>query len=253
MNSQEELLRRKASGLLGWRGPLFMTFARAIFLLAAQTLVSILFLMMHTPHPFQAAAKWWTVWATLADLACLVLLARLTRREGIALRDLLGLRKKPLSRDILFGIVLFIMLLPVVMGGIILGDILVYGTWWPSGAPVGIVARELPIWAVVYSRVIWWPVWSLTEQMTFNGYALPRLQVLANRSGPAVALVVFGWCLQHVFLPFFFDWRYLVLRIILFIPYNLIMAGLYLRLRRLPPLVVSQWGLDFISTLFTIA
>ena len=224
-------------------------------LVARQVLqVSLWFSFQHNRHPFQAAAQWWTIWATLADLACLMLLFRLTRREGIHISDLLGLGQKPLSHDILLGIGFFVGLLPVVVvGSIILGDLLVYGTWWPSGLPAGIVARELPLWAVVYSRVIWWPVWSLTEQLTFNGYALPRLQVLAGRSWPAVALVILGWCLQHVFLPFFFDWRYLVLRIIIFIPFNLMTVLLYLHFRRLTPLVVAHWGLDFLSTMFTIA
>ncbi len=254
MNTKVGISGRLASGRLTWAGPLWMTFARPLFLITSQTLAAVFLLLAGSSHPFQASAQWWTVWASLADLACLAALARLTRREGLRLRDLLGLGAQRPSRDILLGIGLFVVLLPVVaVGGIILGDLLVYGTWWPSGAPPGVVGRLLPLWAVVYTRVIWWPLWSLVEQLTFNGYALPRLEVLFGRSWPAVALVTFGWCLQHAFLPFVFDGRYLLLRFITFLPFNLVTVLLYLRLRRLAPLVVAHWGLDLVSTLFTLA
>ena len=91
------------------------------------------------------------------------------------------------------------------------------------------------------------------EETTYNGYVLPRLQALTGRSWVAVALVTFGWSFQHLFLPTLWDARYFLWRFLIFIPFNLVAPLLYLRLRRLAPIVFAHWGLDLLTTLITIA
>ncbi len=252
MNDRAELLQRKASGSLRWAAVVGMAFVPALFLLISQGLVSAGYRLAGAAHPFQAAAKWWTVWSSLADLACLGLLAGLTRREGIRLIDLMGLERRRLVRDVFLGICLFLPMLLIDIGGLILGDYLVYGNWLPLGIPAGFAGRVLPAWAALYSRILWWPLWSWIEEMTFNGYALPRLQALSGHTGFAVALVGFAWSFQHLFLPAILDGRYLLWKFLVFIPFNVLMPLLYLRMRRLTPIVVAHWGLDLLTTLFTI-
>jgi hypothetical protein len=234
-------------------GAVLMLFARSLFLILAQGLASVLFLFQRNPHPFRAAAQGWTVWSTLADLACLFLLIRLTKREGLRLFDLMGPKKQTFNQDLFQALVLFPVLLILDIAGLILGDYLVYGSWLPVGLPAGFAGRLLPLWAVVYSRLVWWPLWSWMEEMTYNGYALPRLQALTGRAWAAVALVTFGWSLQHLFLPTLWDGRYFLWRFLVFIPFNLAAPLIYLHLRRLTPLVFAHWGLDLLTTLVTIA
>ncbi len=254
MDAGEGKYRVERRAALRRMAPLFVVFARPVFLLASQALASLVLLAGHDPHPFQSAARWWTVWSTLSDLACLSLIAHLIRQEGLKVFDLMGFGRKKLFRDILLGIGLFLLFLPTLdVGGILLGNLLIYHSFWPVHMLSGFTGRVLPLWAVLYTRVIWWPIWSWVEQLTFNGYALPRLQGLFGRSWPAVFLVSFGWCLQHLFLPFLFDARYLLYRFLIFIPFNLVMPILYLRLRRLTPLVVAHWLSDALSTLVTVS
>jgi hypothetical protein len=76
---------------------------------------------------------------------------------------------------------------------------LVFGTVRPA-LYLGLLGeRVLPGWAVIYSFSIWWLIWSPTEEMTYNGYALPRLQALTGRKWIAVALVGFWWHSSTVF------------------------------------------------------
>jgi uncharacterized protein len=96
-------------------------------------------------------------------------------------------------------------------------------------------------------------IWSFTEEMTYQGYVLPRLQVLTDRSWLAVLLVGFGWALQHCFLPFSLDSRQLLFRFLIFLPLVIVMPILYLRVRRLLPFVIAHWGMDFVLTLMTLA
>jgi hypothetical protein len=44
------------------------------------------------------------VYGTLIDVGCVLLLWRLTRREGIGLLDLVGFQRSRLFRDVLLGL-----------------------------------------------------------------------------------------------------------------------------------------------------
>jgi len=229
-----------------------MVLARSLFAFVAHGLVALIFVVQRHPSPSDAAAAWWTVYGTLVDIGCLVLLVWLTRREGIRLLDVVGFSRKTLLGDVLLGVGLFVVLFPVVVGGgSLLASLLVYGTARPD-LPPGVFERSLPLWGVLYSRTIWWVIWSFTEQATYQGYALPRLQVLTGRSWAAVLWVGFGWALQHCFLPFSLDAKQLLFRFLIFLPLVIVMPVLYLRLRRLLPFVIAHWAMDFILTLMTI-
>jgi len=252
-NSQEALRHRLSEGRLGWAGPVLMVLARSVLALAAHGLVTVVFFVQRHPSPGTAAAAWWTVYGTLVDIGCLALLFRFTRREGIRLRDLVGFSRNTLITDVLLGVGLFVVLFPVIVaGGSLVASLLVYGTSRPD-LPPGVFGRSLPRWGVLYSRLIWWVIWSFTEEMTYQGYALPRLQVLTGRSWLAILLVGSGWALQHCFLPFAVDERQLLFRFLIFLPLVIVMPILCLRLRRLLPFVIAHWGMDFLLTLMTIA
>lgn len=251
-NSQEALRRRLSERRLGWVRPVLMVFARSAFALSAQGLVALMFLVQGHTSPGTAAGAWWTVYGTLVDIGCLVLLFRFTRREGIGLVDLVGFSRNMLIADVFLGVGLFLVLFPVVVaGGSLIASLLVYGTSHPD-LPPEIFRRSLPRWGVLYSRLIWWAIWSFTEELTYQGYALPRLQVLTARSWLAILLVGSGWALQHCFLPFSLDGRQLLFRFLIFLPLVIVMPILYLRLRRLLPFVIAHWGMDFVLTLMTI-
>jgi hypothetical protein len=53
--------------------------------------------------------------------------------------------------------------------------------------------------------------------------------------------------MQHAFLPFIADWRVLFYLALQMLPLAIVMQVLYLRLRRLPPLIVMHWGMDLFS------
>ena len=89
----------------------------------------------------------------------------------------------------------------------------------------------------------------LTEQMTYNGYLLPRIQVLLGRTSPAVAVVGIAWSFQHVVMPLTFDWRFMVFRLLSPVPLSIFSTLLYLRLRRLVPFATSHAILDGASVL----
>jgi membrane protease YdiL (CAAX protease family) len=98
---------------------------------------------------------------------------------------------------------------------------------------------------------VWWVISSTSEEITFQGYALPRLEALTGRTWIAALVVGLLWAAQHSVLPFVADWRYLFFRLLAFIPGVLVLMLIYLRTRRLAPLIVAHWSMDILGAIMT--
>jgi hypothetical protein len=95
-------------------------------------------------------------------------------------------------------------------------------------------------------------IWSPTEEMTYQAYALPRIQALSGRTWVAMVVVGFWWALQHSFLPFLPDWRSVLWRFLAFVPGVTALMLVYWKMRRLPPLIVAHWPMDIVAALMTL-
>jgi uncharacterized protein len=238
-DSQPALVQRRDAGTLTWRGPALMLFARAALAVAAQAVFAGIFALRSSPAPWHEAGPWLPVYASLIDAGCLVLLWRFTRWEGIRLIDLVGFERSRLARDLLLGVALIPFCLAFIYGGVYAAGWLVYGTLTPP-----YLTGPLPLPAALYGILVFPFLWGITEQMTYNGYLLPRFQVLSGRTGLAVAVVAFVWSLQHAFMPLTFDPRFMAFRLLAPIPESVFVTLLYLRLRRLLPLALSHALMD---------
>lgn len=246
-NSKAELQRHLQAGRITWTWPVIMVFARLVLAVLAQALVAGLYMLQGHPTPWQAAAPWWIVYGTLIDIGCLVLLACLARREGIRLYDLISFQRQHLGRDLLLGmgfVVLFIIL--AIGGGIIFGP-LIYGA-----TPAPAIMVPLPLWGALYSLLVWPILWAIAEEMTYQGYSLPRLEVLSGRKWLAVIIVGFGWAVQHSALPLMSDWRWAVYRFGSSLLIGIVLPIVYLRIRRLLPFIIAHWAANFVSVLMAV-
>ena len=186
------------------------------------------------------------------DLGCLALIAAFLRKEGIRLRDLIGRVRLRWGYDFLLGCVILLLTFPFFMLAAPVVTRLLYGAG-PVPTFAGLAtARVLPTWAVVYSFSVWLLIWSPTEEVTYQGYALPRLEVLFGTRWKAVALVSFWWAIQHPFLPFILDWKFFAWRLLVFLPSMPILTLLYLKIRRLPPFFLAHWSMDTIALFMTL-
>ena len=149
--------------------PRFSSFPRAFFvMLLSQASFAAMFWLRATLLPGKPqAGAWWTVWGTLVDVGCLACLYFLTRRENPRIRDLLG----PLPRWLVpKGIAYFVLIFPFFLLGGPLASWLLYHSWQAPMPPGEAWGRHLPLWGVLYSFLIWWPIWSITEEFTYQGY-----------------------------------------------------------------------------------
>jgi len=251
-NSKSALTERLTRGQFTWAGPLLLVVGRTVLIIAAQAVTACWLWLRFRAWSWNAAAKWWTVYGTLVDLGCLALMKAHTRKEGIRLRDLIGRVRLRWGHDAFLGAGIFALAFPFFIVAAPLVTRLVYGsTRIPSfdGLAAG---RVLPLWGVIYTFALWLPIWSPTEEMTYQGYALPRFEVLFRSRWKAIALVGFWWAIQHPFLPFVLDWRFFVWRFLMFLPSMIVMTFLYLKVRRLPPFFLAHWAMDTIAIFMTL-
>ena len=88
--------------------------------------------------------------------------------------------------------------------------------------------------------------------MTYNGYLVPRFQVLGRGTSLAIVLVAFAWSLQHAFMPLTLDARFMAFRLLSSVPNTFFQTLLYLRLRRLVPLAIAHALMDSASVLIGV-
>ena len=109
-NSQAEVNQRAELGQVTWPKALSVLCGRSVLAIAAQAITAGILVLNGAPLPWNAAAPWWSVYATLVDLGCLMLMASFTRTEGIGLRDLIG--RIRWTRDPFLGIAWFLVVFP---------------------------------------------------------------------------------------------------------------------------------------------
>ena len=153
---------------------------RSCFMILAQALVALVFPLRGRESPWNAAAPWRTVYATLVDIGCLMLLVKFTYVEGIRVRDLVGKIRLRWGQDIFLGIgcLAVMMFLFAIPGRLGLEHLL---------ASVVTDGRD-----------------DLQRISIGMGSGADRAQV-DRRSGGGL-----WWALHHSFLPFILDWKYVV-------------------------------------------
>ena len=240
-NSREALGERVRAGKVAWAWPLLMTFVRLPLIVAGQLLIAGYFTLTGHATPWGAAANIYFFWVPLtADLGCLLLLAWLTRREGLRLRDLIGFDRRRLGRDLLIGLGLAV--LWGVTGGVsqMLSGLLVYGSAQPPPLPV-----TPPLWTAWWAVLVFPITVGIIEEMTYRGFALPRLEALAGRSWLALLIMTLGFGLQHVALPLV-NWRFSLFWCLGSLAPGLVYGLIYLKQRRLLPVIVGHWATGFV-------
>jgi len=221
-----------------------MLVLRPVLALGLQAAVTLGFTLAAAPDPGRAAADWWLAWFAVASIVNLVILRALLQREGVSVRDFyLGHdRGSDRATDLKW-----------VAGGLVVAGplgmlpnlFLSTALWGDTSIGATLTFRPLPIVAGLAILAVFPIVQALAELPTYFGYVMPRL---ASSTGWRLRAVVVCACvlsLQHVFLPLLLDWRYIVWRALMFLPFALWLGYvIYRRPTSLPYLVAAHALLD---------
>lgn len=215
--------------------PWLMLFIRSFLFLGFQAVFALIFLLSGNKEAWKASANWWPFAIIFSNLVCLVLLIFFYRQEGKKFRELFRVARIFVKQDLLFLLGLLVAIgilgyLPNILSAkILFGD--------PQVA-LDLLVRPLPLWAAILSLLLFPILQGIVEIPTYMLYVLPRLEKQGVRPWLAVVLTSFFLSSQHMFAPFLPDIRFIIYRLIMFLPFAFLIA-LVMRWRpRLMPYMV---------------
>ena len=233
---------------------LILVISRSVFLFLSQAIIALILLLMNDQNPWENSFKWYTVYGTITDIGCLTLILIFLKQEKKSFWRIINFNYKRILNDFLVGILIFLIIFPItgMLNTIFFSNVIYHGVSLDLLYPGQIVGRVLPTWAYYYSFIIWWPIWSFIEEMTYQGYSLPRLLIHFKNPFKVILIIGFFWAFQHCFLPFILDWRYLLWRLFSFFPLVVCLIFAYLKTGRLVPIIIAHYFMDIGVVWFTL-
>ena len=222
--------------------PWLMLVARTVLFAAWQGVIALLYFLLGSSTPWEASTAWWTVTAALTNLVCIYLLIKLFKMEGLRYRDLFRFQRDTVKKDLAWVLGIILLSVPAVIFPNYFTAQWLFGD---SEAVLPLFFRSLPLWAILPTLVIFPITIALAEIPTYFGYVMPRLEKKVG-TWLAVLLAALALAAQHVTLPLVLDVRFIIWRLLMFLPFALLLAGaLRWRPRWLPYMVIYHGLMDF--------
>ncbi len=227
--------------------PACLLFFRTISFYAVGLVLVLVISLLGHPHPWQEVTRWWTYQVIVTNGICFLVLAYLQRKAGERFSGLYRFTRAMMKRDIL------IILALIIPSGIIgYYSVVIAGQIFYGSNPPEFMMQSLPIAAAVASVVLFPLSNALIETTTYFGYSFEGL--VKGGLPIALALLVASLCLamQHIAIPLFLDGKYIVWRIVSFLPFALFVGLVYAKIRRLVPIVVLHYLADLPLAIITL-
>jgi hypothetical protein len=237
-----------------WVRPLGMLVHRTALFLVCQLCIAIVIAAQGQPNAFLRAAAWWPVSATVTSLITLGILRRLLRAEHLGWRAFLHIERGHVLADVAICIGVFVVCGPLVMLPSNALSLALYGSQ-TSTAPL--IYQPLPYPVALVISILFPLTVALSELPAYLAYAMPRVErILGSRWSAVGAVLLIGFCLaaQHVTLPLVLDWRFMLWRLVMFLPFALWLAvSVRWRPRLLPYLMFGHFLIDFANAPMILA
>ena len=247
-NSVEEIQKKAQSGVIQWHWPVTMLFLRTFLFFVFGFLILFVLNLSKISGPNLELTRWWTYQVISANVVCFFLLSWLATKENMKFSDLIGLEKGLFKKDMLLVLALLI------PSGII-GYLPVYlaGVWLYGNTTPAFMFQSLPMWAAIFS-VIFFPLTNaLIETPTYFGYSFQRIAGLSGNKWWALVLAATFLALQHIAIPLYLDLKYMLWRFLSFLPFAFFAGYIYLKIRRLLPIMVLHYLADLYLVVMTLA
>jgi len=214
------------------------------FLLAA-----LIFYISGSDHFFIDASPWWPVYGLFANFLCFIFIKNELRKNKVEIWSLINYQKLKIKKDILLVFAFILASVIIAVGTAFLIGYLMYGRYPYEKIPD---FSDIPSLIIIIFLVVFPIVNSVLEEINYNGFLFPRLEKKVKNKHLTILILLFFFTLHHVFITFVPDLKYVVWRLLSFIPLLLFWIIIYSRMRRLTTLVIVHWFMDTFAILSII-
>jgi hypothetical protein len=206
--------------------PWMMLVSRSVLFMIFQFFIALILIPTGASSAWREAARYWPFMAILANIVSIYLLVRMYRAEGERYLDAIKFSRVTWKKDLLWFLGASIVGLPIIaspmniLGQALFGDRMI---------PTYMLFQPLPAWALVVSLLFPITV-AFAELPTYFGYSMPRVAAQIKNGWLAWLIASFFLGAQHMFLPLILDGRFMLWRLLMYMPFALF-SGFFLKLR----------------------
>jgi len=186
-----------------------VSFIRFPMLIVVLLLLSLMFTLSGLSFHFPFLPELSTVYFTIVNILCFILLHRILKEEGLTIKKLIDLRLERLVKDILFGFLwLFVLYIPFVIA--VMGTMFVmYGTDFFHHFQTVFAGNQdiytfyRPgwfMWLTAIVSLIFPFLNAPIEELMYRGYAQPLFIKHYHRAWIGIVIPSIGFAIQHLML-----------------------------------------------------
>lgn len=196
-------------------------------------------------HSWKASQAYWMLSAVFTNVASIIVLVILFRKEGEKYINLFRFSKATRKKDGFIFLALAILSVPLVL----VPSLLLNQWLWGDGTySEHILFQPLPVGMVCFLLLAFPVTIALSELPVYFGYAMPKLQQNFRSKWPAVLLPILFLSVQHCTLPVVPDAKFMLFRALAYFPFALMLGiALFKRPTLLPYFVIFHGLLDMMT------
>ena len=189
-------------------------------------------------------SNWWTIVATIVNVITIVVLVFAAKKNGMTYWELIGYRKG--NTKISQVVVVSIIVLVIGTGGMYLAGYLCYGVI-PYSSPM-MIAPIPKVLAIINFLPL--PITTaLAEDGLYLGCGVNQIE---NKM-LAIIFPAFFYALQHCFIPTLFDAKYILYRLLSFLPLTIILCWYYYKKKNPVPVMIGHALIDMMTVSWVLA
>lgn len=222
--------------------PWLILVSRSICFFIFQILIMAVLHAGGSLNAWNESVRWWVFLPIFTNAISIFLLIRLYQAEGLRYRDVISFSRSTLKSDLIWFLGSLIIGLPIMVAPM---NTLAAKIFGDAMEPIHMMFLPLPGWALVVSLLFPLTI-GFAELPTYFAYAMPRIGKQLKNDWAAWLIASFFLGAQHIFLPLIFDGRFIVWRLLMYMPFALF-VGLLLKLRPslLPFMMIIHTFADF--------
>ncbi|MCR2822219.1 CPBP family intramembrane glutamic endopeptidase [Lederbergia panacisoli] len=222
-----------------------VSFIRFPMLIICLLVFSIVFMLLGLDFQFPFLNDISPIYFTIVNVLCFGLLYHLLKKDGRSLKELVGIKRERLWKDILFGFLwLFVLYIPFLLAVIVTMVILFGADFHLHFQTVftgdSISARpDWLLWLSASISLIFPLLNAPIEELMYRGYAQPIFLKSYQKIAPAIVIPSLGFALQHIMLAP--SWEGAVVYFVAFFLWGIGSGIIYYKQKRLFPLIICHF------------